>query len=101
VLSAVLLAGSFVSFILALGLAPVANVLIMFGATPFITAIAARIFLGEPLHGHTLFAMGAAVVGLAISVAGSLQAGCARRHGGGPHRRPLHERQLCRGAPPP
>lgn len=75
VLSAVLLAGSFVSFILALGLAPVANVLIMFGATPFITAIAARLFLGEPLHGHTILAMAVAVVGLAISVAGSLQAG--------------------------
>lgn len=74
-LSAVLLAGSFVAFILALGLAPVANVLIMFGATPFITAIAARIFLGERLHGHTTLAMAAAVVGLAISVAGSLQAG--------------------------
>lgn len=74
-LSAVLLAGSFVSFILALGLAPVANVLIMFGATPFITAIAARLFLGEPLHGHTVLAMAVAVVGLAISVAGSLQPG--------------------------
>lgn len=75
VLSAVLLAGSFVAFILALGLAPVANVLIMFGATPFITAIAARLFLGEPLHAHTILAMAVAVVGLAISVAGSLQAG--------------------------
>ena len=74
-LSALLLAGSFVAFILALGLAPVANVLIMFGATPFITAIAARIFLGEKLHTHTVLAMAAAVVGLAISVAGSLQAG--------------------------
>jgi drug/metabolite transporter (DMT)-like permease len=74
-LSAVLLAGSFVAFILALGLAPVANVLIMFGATPFITAIAARLFLGEKLHGHTVLAMAAAVVGLGISVAGSLQAG--------------------------
>lgn len=74
-LSAVLLAGSFVSFILALGLAPVANVLIMFGATPFITAIAARLFLGERLHAHTVLAMAVAVVGLAISVAGSLQAG--------------------------
>ncbi len=30
-------------------------------------------FLGEPLHGHTIVAMAAAVVGLAISVAGSLQ----------------------------
>jgi drug/metabolite transporter (DMT)-like permease len=75
-LSALLLAGSFVAFILALGLAPVANVLLMFGATPFITALLARLFLGEPpLHGHTLLATAAAVVGLAISVAGSLQAG--------------------------
>ena len=74
-LSAVLLAGSFVAFILALGLAPVANVLIMFGATPFITAIAARLFLGEKLHTHTVLAMSVAVVGLGISVAGSLQAG--------------------------
>lgn len=74
-MSAVLLAGSFVSFILALGLAPVANVLIMFGATPFITAIAARLFLREPLHRHTVLAMLAAVGGLGISVAGSLQPG--------------------------
>ena len=35
---------------------------------------AASIFLGEPLHRHTLLAMVAAVVGLALSVAGSLQA---------------------------
>jgi len=69
-LSALLLAGSFVAFILALGLAPVANVLIMFGATPFITALAARFFLGERLHLHTFLAMAVAVVGLAISVAG-------------------------------
>lgn len=72
--SATLLAGSFVAFILALGLAPVANVLLMFGATPFITAILARLCLGEPLHGHTILTMAAAVLGLAISVAGSLQA---------------------------
>jgi drug/metabolite transporter (DMT)-like permease len=75
VASAVLLAGAFVSFILALGLAPVANVLLMFGATPFITALLARLFLGEPLHGHTILTMAAAVLGLALSVAGSLQAG--------------------------
>ena len=74
-LSALLLAGSFVAFILALGLAPVANVLLMFGATPFITALLARLFLGEPLHGHTVLTMAMAVLGLAISVAGSLKAG--------------------------
>jgi drug/metabolite transporter (DMT)-like permease len=73
--SAVLLAGAFVSFILALGLAPVANVLLMFGITPFLTAVLARATLGEPLHGHTLATMALAVLGLAISVAGSLEAG--------------------------
>jgi drug/metabolite transporter (DMT)-like permease len=61
--SAVFLAGAFVSFILALGLAP------------FITALLARLCLGEPLHGHTILTMAAAVLGLAISVAGSLEAG--------------------------
>src|SRR5262245_25463606 len=75
VASAVLLAGAFVSFILALGLAPVANVLLMFGATPFITAILARVCLGEPLPGHTILTMAVAALGLAISVAGSLAAG--------------------------
>jgi len=45
------------------------------GNPKFITALAARIFLGEPLHGHTVLAMAVAVVGLAISVAGSLQPG--------------------------
>jgi len=75
--SAVMLAGSFVSFIVALGLAPVANVLIMFGATPFITALLARLFLGEPLHRHTVLAMAVATAGLMVSVAGSLQVGAA------------------------
>ncbi|MFO1158209.1 MAG: DMT family transporter [Reyranellaceae bacterium] len=75
VMSAVLLAGSFVSFILALGLAPVANVLLMFGATPFITALLARLALGEPVHGHTIVTMAVAVLGLALSVAGSLKGG--------------------------
>jgi drug/metabolite transporter (DMT)-like permease len=75
--SALMLSGSFIAFILALGLAPVANVLIVFGATPFITALLARLFLREPLHRHTLVAMGVAAAGLALSVAGSLKAGAA------------------------
>jgi drug/metabolite transporter (DMT)-like permease len=72
--SALSLAGSMIAFILALGLAPVANVLIMFGATPFITALLARLVLGERLHRHTLVAMVVATVGLAMSVAGTLAA---------------------------
>ncbi|UYN97513.1 MAG: DMT family transporter [Enhydrobacter sp.] len=74
-MSGLMLAGSFVSFILALGMAPVANVLIVFGATPFVTALLARFFLGEPLHRHTLMAMAVAVAGLALSVIDSLDAG--------------------------
>lgn len=74
-LSALGIAGSMVAFILALDLAPVANVLITFGATPFITALLARVFLGEPLHRHTIVAMVTAAAGLALSVAGTLQAG--------------------------
>jgi drug/metabolite transporter (DMT)-like permease len=74
-LSAIVLAGSFIAFILALGLAPVANVLIVFGATPFITALLARVFLRERLHRHTILAMIAAAVGLMLSVASSVEAG--------------------------
>jgi drug/metabolite transporter (DMT)-like permease len=77
VASAVVLAGSMVAFILALGLAPVANVVIMFGATPFITALLARLLLGEPLHRHTIIAMAVAAAGLALAVAGSLRGGAA------------------------
>lgn len=73
--SALGLAGSMIAFILALGLAPVANVLIVFGATPFITALVARFVLGEPLHRHTVIAMAGATAGLTMSVAGSLTAG--------------------------
>jgi drug/metabolite transporter (DMT)-like permease len=73
--NAAALAGSMIAFILALGLAPVANVLIVFGATPFITALLARLFLAEPLHRHTLLAMAAASAGLVLSVASSLQPG--------------------------
>jgi drug/metabolite transporter (DMT)-like permease len=73
--SAAALAGSMIAFILALGLAPVANVLIVFGATPFVTALLARIFLAEPLYRHTVVAMAVAAAGLALSIGGSLQAG--------------------------
>jgi drug/metabolite transporter (DMT)-like permease len=76
-LSALCLAGSAVAFIIALGAAPVANVLIVCGATPFVTALLARLFLHEPLHRHTIVAMTVALLGLAVSVASSLRAGAA------------------------
>ncbi len=76
--SAAALAGSMIAFILALGAAPVANVLIVYGGiTPFLTALLARLFLAEPLHRHTLLAMAAATAGLLLAVGGSLQAGAA------------------------
>ena len=97
--SAIGIAGSMVAFILALGLAPVANVLIVFGATPFITALARpprpRRAAASP---HALRDgrrdRGPRDVGRGF--AGSRR---ARRHGGRLHRRALHERQL-RGRPP-
>ncbi len=73
--SGLLLACTFIAFILALSNAPVANVLIMLATTPFLTALLARLVLGEPLHRHTLAAMAAAAAGLALSVGGSLKAG--------------------------
>jgi drug/metabolite transporter (DMT)-like permease len=76
--SAAALAGSMIAFILALGAAPVANVLIVYGGiTPFLTALLARVFLAEPLHRHTVLAMAAATAGLLLAVGGSLQAGAA------------------------
>lgn len=72
------LAGSMIAFILALRLAPVANVLIVYGGiTPFLTALLARMVLGEKLHRHTLLAMATATAGLALAVGGSLRAGAA------------------------
>ena len=56
-LSGLFLADSAVAFIVALSLAPVANVLIVCGATPFVTALLARMFLHEPLSRHTIVAM--------------------------------------------
>lgn len=74
--SAAALAGSMIAFILALGAAPVANVLIVYGGiTPFLTALLARLFLAEPLHRHTVLAMAAATAGLLLAIGGSLQAG--------------------------
>jgi drug/metabolite transporter (DMT)-like permease len=75
--SAAALAGSMIAFILALSLAPVANVLIVYGTAPFVTALLARLVLAEPLHRHTLLAMAAALAGLVLSVASSLKAGAA------------------------
>jgi drug/metabolite transporter (DMT)-like permease len=47
----------------------------MFGATPFITALLARLSSANHCMAATILAMAAAVVGLALSVVGSLQAG--------------------------
>ena len=82
--SAIGIAGSMVAFILALGLAPVANVLIVFGATPFITALVARLVLGEPLHRHTLVRDGRCDRGPRDVGRGLAGGRRARRHGASP-----------------
>lgn len=70
-----LLAITFVAFIVALGMTTVANVLFMFAAGPFITAILARLAVGEPARPATLIAAVAAFVGILLTLIESLRVG--------------------------
>jgi len=73
--SGVLLAVTFVAFIVALGMTTVANVLFMFAAGPFLTALLARAALGEALRPATLVAAVAAAGGIGLTVIESVQVG--------------------------
>lgn len=73
--SGCLLAVTFVAFIVALGMTTVANVLFMFAAGPFITAIFARLAAGEPARRATLAAAGAAFGGILLTLVDSLRVG--------------------------
>jgi drug/metabolite transporter (DMT)-like permease len=67
-LSALLVAASFVFFILAISLTLIANVLVIMSAAPLISALLGRIALGERLKPATLAAIGAAACGIAVMV---------------------------------
>lgn len=70
--SGILLAATFVFFILALAHANVANVLIVMSSAPFLTAIIGRIFIGERVAAVTWVAIAIAVAGIALTVIDSL-----------------------------
>ncbi len=62
-------------FVVAVDNTAVANVVIILALTPMWSAIVTRIFLGETIERRTQWAIPAAFVGVAIAVAGSLDAG--------------------------
>lgn len=64
-----------VAFFFALTHTTVANVVFLMSAMPFVSAIMARVVLGERIHKTTLCAIPVAVVGIAVMVGGSILAG--------------------------
>lgn len=75
VLSGLLFGSAFVMFILAVTYTSVANAVVLQSAAPLVTAVLARLFLGESLTPRTLVAVGAAIGGVALMFAGALGGG--------------------------
>jgi drug/metabolite transporter (DMT)-like permease len=73
--SGLLLAGSFVMFILGITRTSVANAVVLQSAAPLASALLGRVFLGERLARPTLVAIGAAIAGVALMFAGALGGG--------------------------
>lgn len=73
--SGALLAITFVTYILALGLTTVANVAFVLATSPFLTALIALLWIGERIPRSTLMAMIVAGGGLALTVVDSVQLG--------------------------
>ncbi len=67
--------------ILAMTHTTVANAMFILGACPLITAVFARIFLGERLSGATLIAIMIAMIGIGIMLADGLGAGSSLGNG--------------------
>ena len=53
----------------------IANVVFILGALPFLSALLARLFLGERVRGLTWLAMAAALVGIGVMVWGGIESG--------------------------
>ena len=73
--SALLLAGSFVMFILAITRTNVANAVVLQSAAPLASAVLGRVFLGEKLSPPTLIAIVTAVAGVALMFASAVGGG--------------------------
>ena len=74
-LAGAFLAGQFFLFIASLTRTTVANTFVLMSISPFLAAIAARIFLKERVPGRTLVAMTVAFAGIVVMFADSLDAG--------------------------
>ena len=75
VVSGLLLAGSFVLFILAITRTTVANAVVLQSAAPLVSAVLGRVFLKEALAPATLVAILVGVAGVALMFAGALGGG--------------------------
>lgn len=69
------LAGAFVTYVTALTLTTVANAAFVLATTPFVTALLARLLLGEPIRGITWVAMLLAGAGVVVIAAPGIGAG--------------------------
>jgi drug/metabolite transporter, DME family len=75
VLAGACLSGGFISYVLALEQTTVANAVFMLGTAPFCAALLGRWCLGEAVRPQTWLAIGVALAGIAVIVAGSLVIG--------------------------
>jgi drug/metabolite transporter (DMT)-like permease len=75
VLSAAFLAGQFFLFVASLTRTTVANTFVLMSVSPFLAALAARVFLGERVPRRTWVAMAVALAGIVIMFSDSLDAG--------------------------
>jgi drug/metabolite transporter, DME family len=73
--SGLLLAGSFVMFILAITRTNIANAVVLQSAAPLASAVLGRVFLGERLAPPTLIAIVTAIAGVALMFASALSGG--------------------------
>lgn len=75
VLSGLFLAGTFFFFIASLTRTTVANTFVLMSVSPFLAALAGRLFLGEAVPRRTWLAMGVAFAGIVAMFADSVELG--------------------------
>jgi drug/metabolite transporter (DMT)-like permease len=76
-LSGLFLSGTFIFFIASLMRTTVANTFVLMSVSPFLAAIAGRIFLGERVPWRTWIAMAVAFSGMVLMFSGSIDGGRA------------------------
>lgn len=74
-LAGLFLAGTFFFFIGSLTRTTVANTFVLMSVSPFLAALAARAFLGEPVPAQTWVAMAIAFAGIVLMVGGAVDGG--------------------------